>query len=141
MKWLKSTTMKSYSLAGKVVPQCVTSDNKWLALSDSDYAAFAKNAVIASLINAGAILVTETEPSSPTQQVSKLTNEMAHLIRENTELKEKLKAAEDGSAVQAELDSTKAELEAMTAKYNALEKEAKETIANLKKQLKEATKE
>lgn len=131
MKWLKSTTQKSYLINGKKIPQCVTPNNDYLALSDSAFVEFKKNKVIASLIEGGSILVTDVEPQSPTQQASSLTKEKALLIRENTELKEKLKKAQDNSAVQVELDTTKAELEALKEKYAQLEKEANEKIATL----------
>ena len=144
MKWLKSTTQKSYIIEGKKIPQCITPNNDYLALSDEGYNKFVKNAVIKSLISGGAILVTDVEPQSPTQQASALTKEKAMLIRENTELKEKLKAAEDNSAAKVELETTKAELVSLEEKYKALEekyaeleKEAKDTIKELKAQLKD----
>lgn len=142
MKWLKSTTQKSYIIEGKKIPQCITPNNDYLALSDEGYNNFIKNAVIKSLVNGGAILVTDIEPQSPTQQASTLTKEKAMLIRENTELKEKLKAAEDNSAAKVELETTKAELASLQKKYTALEKkyaelekEAKDTIEELQGQL------
>ena len=121
MKWLKSTTQKSYMLDGKTVPPCVTKDNAWLPLTDKDYGEFIKNRVIASLMEGGAIIVTEKEPLSTTQQISSLTNDKARLIKENTELREQLKAKED--------TVSKSEYEALAAKYEALEKEANEELA------------
>ena len=42
MRWLKSTTQKSWVLgaAGKqfIVPQCDTRDNKWLVIEEEDFA-------------------------------------------------------------------------------------------------------
>ena len=137
MKWLKSTTQKTYLIDGKKIPACVTPDNEYLALSDDGYVTLKKNKVIASLIEGGAVLVTDVEPMSPSKQASVLTQEKALLIKENTELKEKLKEAEDSSALRAELDSTKSELASLKKKYAALEKEAKETIAELEAQLKD----
>ena len=69
----------------------------------------------------GAIIVTEKEPLSTTQQISSLTNDKARLIKENTELREQLKAKED--------TVSKSEYEALAAKYEALEKEANEELA------------
>lgn len=137
MKWLKSTTQKTYLIDGKKIPACVTPNNDYLALSDDAYTRLKQNKVIASLIEGGAIIVTDVEPMSPTKQASVLTQEKALLIKENTELKEKLKAAEDNSAMRAELDSVTAELKESQKKYKALEKEAKETIANLNSEIAE----
>ena len=144
MKWLKSTTQKSYIIEGKKIPQCITPNNEYLALSDEGYRNFMKNAVIKSLVNGGSILVTDIEPQSPSQQASSLSKEKALLIKENTELKEKLKVAEDGSATKVELETTKAELAslrekyaALEAQYKELETEAKSTIKELQDQLKD----
>lgn len=130
MKWMKSTTQKTYQFMGLTVPQCVTKDNKFLPLTDDKYNDLMKNNVVKSLINNGAILVTDTEPLTPTTQVSALTKEKADLIRRNTELEEKLKSLGDSVA--------KSEYDALLVKYGDLEKEAKETIADLQKQLAEA---
>jgi hypothetical protein len=104
MRYLKSTTQKSYMLNGKKIPQCVTKDNEWLTLNDSAYAEFAKVSVVASLIKSGAIIVTDKEPTTPTKQVSQLTQtnakqamEITTLHEEIAELKKQLAAAKKGS--------------------------------------------
>lgn len=144
MKYLKSTTQKSYVFGGKKIPQSITPDNEYLALTDDAYTAFTKSPVISGLINAGAIFVTSQEPTSPTKQVSNLTNENARLIMENTRLHEQLKAAKAADNGSAEIESLKAALEKQIAddteeiKAMAAEKDAR--IAELEKQLKAAKK-
>lgn len=142
MQYLKSTTQKSYKFDGKTIPQAVTKDNAFLSLSDTDYNEFIKSPVIKSLINAGAIFVTDQEPSSPTKQVSNLTNENARLVLENTRLNEELKKAKS-SDNSAEVESLKAALQKQidddTAEIKQLAEEKDAEIAALKKQLEEAT--
>lgn len=142
MQYLKSTTQKSYKFEGKTIPQAVTKDNAFLALSDTDYNEFIKSPVIKSLINAGAIFVTDQEPSSPTKQVSNLTNENARLVLENTRLNEELKKAK-ASDNSAEVESLKAALQKQidddTSEIKQLAEEKDAEIAALKKQLEEAT--
>lgn len=142
MQYLKSTTQKSYKFDGKTIPQAITKDNAFLALSDTDYNEFIKSPVIKSLINAGSIFVTDQEPSSPTKQVSNLTNENARLVLENTRLNEELKKAK-ASDNSAEVESLKAALQKQidddTAEIKQLAEEKDAEIAALKKQLEEAT--
>lgn len=129
MRWLKSTTQKAYQFDGKTIPRCVTKGNEYLALSDHDYNELLKNNVVKSLVNAGAILVTDKEPLTPTTQVSNLTKEKADLIRRNTELQEKLNAMSDSVP--------KSELDAMKVKYADLEKEAQEALQKLQAEIDE----
>jgi hypothetical protein len=77
-------------LNGKKIPQCVTKDNEWLTLNDAAYADFSKVSVVASLIKSGAIIVTDKEPTSPTKQVSQLTQVNAQQAMEITELHEQI---------------------------------------------------
>lgn len=128
-KWIKSTTQKTYTIAGKFVPAAVTKDNKYLNMSDSEYAKFLENKVVSSLVNAGALFVTDKEPSTPTQQVSTLTGRVASMTLENTKLQEKvadlekqLEAAGSGASakvIKAAVAKQKAEDEAAIEKIVA----------------------
>lgn len=146
MKYLKSTTQKTYTFNGQHVPACVTKDNEVLALNDPAYKEFTKSAVVKALISSGAIIVLDKAPESATQQVKTLTNKTAELSMENTKLHEEiaeLKKQLENSGNNAEVVSLKAALakqvEDDTAEIKALQ-EAKDTeIAELKKQLEAAT--
>jgi predicted RNase H-like nuclease (RuvC/YqgF family) len=154
MRYLKSTTQKSYMLNGKKIPQCVTKDNEWLTLNDSAYAEFAKVSVVASLIKSGAIIVTDKEPTTPTKQVSQLTQANAKQAMEITTLHEEiaeLKKQLAGSANSAEVDSLKvalekqreedlAEIKQLQADKDAVIADKDTEIAELKKQLAAAKK-
>ena len=147
MRYLKSTTQKSYMLNGKKIPQCVTKDNEWLTLNDSAYAEFVKVSVVASLIKSGAIIVTDKEPTTPTKQVSQLTQVNAQQAMEITTLHEEiadLKKQLAGSANSAEVDSLKAALEKQRAddlaEIKQLQADKDAEIAKLKKQLAAAEK-
>lgn len=147
MRYLKSTTQKSYMLNGKKIPQCITKDNEWLTLNDSAYAEFVQVSVVASLIKSGAIIVTDKEPTTPTKQVSQLTQVNAQQAMEITTLHEeiaKLKKQLTGSANSAEVDSLKAALEKQRAddlaEIKQLQADKDAEIAKLKKQLAAAEK-
>lgn len=147
MRYLKSTTQKSYMLNGKKIPQCVTKDNEWLALNDSAYAEFSKVSVVASLIKSGAIIVTDKEPTTPTKQVSQLTQVNAQQAMEITTLHEEiagLKKQLADSANSAEVDTLKAALEKQRAddlaEIKQLQADKDAEIAKLKKQLAAAEK-
>ena len=147
MRYLKSTTQKSYMLNGKKIPQCVTKDNEWLTLNDTAYAEFTKVSVVASLIKSGAIIVTDKEPTTPTKQVSQLTQVNAQQAMEITTLHEEiagLKKQLAGSANSAEVDSLKAALEKQRAddlaEIKQLQADKDAEIAKLKKQLAAAEK-
>lgn len=142
MKYLKSTTQKSYMLNGHKVPQCVTKDNEWLTLNDAAYAEFSKVSVVASLIKSGAILVTDKEPTTPTKQVSQLTQVNAQQAMQITELHEQvasLKKQLEGTTNSAEVESLKAALEKQReedlAEIKQLQADKDAEIADLKKQL------
>lgn len=147
MKYLKSTTQKSYMLNGRKVPQCVTKDNEWLTLNDAAYAEFSKVSVVASLIKSGAIIVTDKEPTTPTKQVSQLTQVNAQQAMQITELHEQvasLKKQLEGTTNSAEVDSLKAALEKQReedlAEIKQLQADKDAEIADLKKQLASAKK-
>ena len=105
MRWLKSTTQKSWVLGagGKqfIVPQCDTRDNKWLVIEEEDFAQVMNQPVVKSLIKAGAITVLDKEPAE-------IRNSVPNLQVANTTLK-------------AELDTIKAERDALRTRVQELE--------------------
>lgn len=116
MKWLKSTTQKSWvaSCKGKqvIIPPCETPDNKWLKAEEDEYAEIAAIPVIASLVKAGGIMVLNEEPaelrnSVPALQITntQLEAENATLRARVTELEGQLKDATniDIEAIKAEV--------------------------------------
>lgn len=125
-RWLKSTTQKAYTVQGKVIPPCVTSDNKWLKMTESEYSEIKRMPVIASLIKAGGILVTVKEPEELKNSVEGLKGSNAELIAINTQLQEEIKAlksgASDDSEIKRELADLKKEAKAeLQAKQKALD--------------------
>lgn len=125
-RWLKSTTQKSYTVQGKVIPPCVTSDNKWLKMTESEYSEIKRMPVIASLIKAGGILVTAKEPEELKNSVEGLKGSNAELIAINTQLQEEIKALKSGvsddSEIKRELADLKKEAKAeLQAKQKALD--------------------
>ena len=156
MKWLKSTTQKSWVASCKdrqiVIPQCETRDNRWLSLQDDEWAEVSKIPVIASLVKAGGIMVLSEEPAE-------LKNTVPALQVTNTQLRADLEIAQariveleaqlknstgiDVEAIKAEVrqqceaEKQKA-LEELDAKASALIAEKDATIAKLEKKLKKA---
>lgn len=125
-RWLKSTTQKAYTVQGKVIPPCVTSDNKWLKMTESEYSEIKRMPVIASLIKAGGILVTVKEPEELKNSVEGLKGSNAELIAINTQLQEEIKALKSGvsddSEIKRELADLKKEAKAeLQAKQKALD--------------------
>ena len=125
-RWLKSTTQKAYTVQGKIIPPCVTSDNRWLKMTESEYSEIKRMPVIASLIKAGGILVTVKEPEELRNSVEGLKGSNAELIAINTQLQEELKAlksgASDDSVTKKELADFKKEAKAeLQAKQDALD--------------------
>lgn len=140
MKWLKSTTSKSYTALGKIIPASTSAP---LAVDEATYKKISDMAVIKSLINNGGILVLDkyTDMSgstdAQTQRLQMLTAENSKLADRIRELESKQTDAEEAPTkkevkaaqkAQAEAEAKLAELE---AKYAALEKEANEKIAEL----------
>jgi len=154
MKWLKSTTQKSWvaSCGGKqvVIPQAETSDNRWLQLNEDEYAEISKTPVIASLIKANGIMVLSEEPAE-------LRNSIPALQVTNTQLQADLAVAQERivqleaqlkDATHVDIEAIKAEvrqqceeeknraLEELDAKASALIEEKEATIRKLGKKLK-----
>lgn len=129
-RWLKSTTQKVYIVQGKVIPPCVTSDNRWLKMTESAYSEIKSMPVISSLIKAGGILVTVKEPEELKNSVEGLKGSNAELIAINTQLQEELKALKALKAGTGDDKAAKEELE-------AFQKEAKKELAAFQKEAKE----
>ena len=129
-RWLKSTTQKAYTVQGKVIPPCVTSDNKWLKITESEYSEMKALPVIASLIKAGGILVSIKEPEELKNSIEGLKGSNAELIARNTELEERVKLLESGSGNDVKAIREEAQKE-LQEKQDALD-QALEEIARLK---------
>lgn len=143
MKWLKSTSDKEYTACGHIIPAVFKEP---IAVNEADYKKITDMAVIKSLIATGGIIALDHYTSqnvtgdAAKQKLQVLTTENARLSDRIREL-EAQSAASDAKAVSAkklksaEDRATNAEhaLAALQAKYEALEKEANEKIAELSK--------
>lgn len=132
MKWLKSTTDKSYTAQGKTIPSATQTP---LAVTEEVYKKITSMAVIQSLISTGGIIVLDkyTDPTSTSN------NKLAVLKEENTRLQAQLKALEASEAKAKKFDELKAEAEQTIAAKDA-ELAAKDAeIEALKAQLASTT--
>ena len=111
MKWLKSTTQKTWTVNGKIIPACITSHNDYLIIDDSTYTEISKIPVIKSLIKAGGILVLGEEPTELKNSVDALQGNNAALTAQVTQLQEQLKAKEAELKVASSKKSTKVDIE------------------------------
>ena len=154
MKWLKSTTQKSWvvSVGGKqaIIPPNETSDNKWLKLGDDEWAEVSATPVIASLLKAGGIMKLDEEPaelrnSVPALQITntQLEAENATLKARVIELEAQLKDATgiDVEAIKAEVrqqceEEKKKALEELDAKASLEIETRDKTIERLEKKIK-----
>lgn len=125
MKWLKSTTDKSYTAQGKVIPPATHAP---LAVSEDVYAKITGMAVIQSLIKTGGIIVLEkyTDPTSVSN------NKLAVLKEENTKLQAQVKALEASEAKAKKFDELKAEAEQAIAAKDAEIEALKAQLASKK---------
>ncbi|MBO5750599.1 MAG: hypothetical protein J6Q48_02375 [Bacteroidaceae bacterium] len=154
MKWLKSSTQKSWvvSVGGKqaVIPQCETPDNKWLSLSDSEWIEVSSTPVIASLIKAGGIIKLDEEPAELKNSIPALQVSNTHLQAELDiakarilELEDQLKNASgvDIETIKAEVrqqceEEKKKALEELDAKATQEIETRDKTIEKLEKKIK-----
>lgn len=154
MKWLKSTTQKSWvaRINDKqvVIPQAETSDNRWLEVDETEYAELAALPVIASLIKANGIMVLNEEPaelrnSIPALQVTnnQLQAELATAKERIVELEEQLKNATgvDIEAIKAEVrkqceEEKQAALKELDDKASQMIADKEKTIEKLERRLK-----
>lgn len=129
MKWLKSTTDKSYTAQGKVIP---SANSAPLAVSDTVFESITSMKVIASLIKTGGIIV--LDKYSDPQVSSKDQVKLQQLHTENAKLHEeieRLKASqpkEEDLLKASQYDELKAEAEKALADKDT-------EIAELKAQL------
>lgn len=158
MRWLKSTTQKSWVFSHGtkqfIVPQNITRDGKWLVVEEDDFAALIKQPVVAGLIKNNAIMVLDKEPaelknSLPNLQVTnnELRAENETLKAENEGLKTRIKELEEGTTgvdLEAEIakavDAVKIEYEQklkdLDDKASKLIEEKDAEIKKLEKKLK-----
>lgn len=133
MKWLKSTTQKTWTVNGKVIPACVTAHNDYLKIDDSEFTRLSGTPVVKSLITAGAILVLDSEPAELKNSVAALQGNNAALTAKITQLEEQLKNAETASV---DIEKIREEAQAEIKEQAVSELQAKEEeIARLKAQL------
>lgn len=134
--WLKSTTQKTWTVQNKVIPACVTPNNAYLVLNESEYNDVSKVPVIKSLIKAGGILVLNEEPAELKNSVEALQGNNAALTARITQLEEQIKAQPtvDVDAIKA---AAQEEIKAEAIKEL---QEKEDRIADLEKQLKAAKK-
>lgn len=142
MRWLKSTTQKSWVLSNGtkqfVVPQNETRDNRWLTMEEDDFAAVIKQPVVAGLVKNNAIMVLDKEPaeiknSLPNLQVTNtaLKAELETVTAERDALKARIQEIETGtSGVDLEAEIAKA-VEATKAEYEQKLKELDDKASKL----------
>lgn len=154
MKWLKSTTQKSWvvSIQGKqaVIPPCDTPDNKWLKVDDSEWIEISTTPVIASLLKAGGIMKLDEEPAELRNSVPALQVTNTQLEAENATLKARVIELEgqlkdttniDIEAIKAEVrqqceEEKKKALEDLDAKASLEIETRDKTIEKLEKKIK-----
>lgn len=120
MKYLKSTTLKAYTVNGKTIP--ANTDKKCLVVEDNEYFEISNKRVIKALIDAGGILVSDKDPSG--SDTSAIQNENAKLQIELTKAQETAKE-----------EKVKADIE-----YKKLKDEAQAEINKLRKQIEDLKK-
>ena len=142
MRWLKSTTQKSWVLSNGtkqfIVPQNETRDNRWLTMEEDDFAAVMKQPVVAGLVKNNAIMVLDKEPaeiknSLPNLQVTNTTlkAELETVTAERDALKARIQEIETGtSGVDLEAEIAKA-VEATKTEYEQKLKELDDKASKL----------
>lgn len=141
MRWLKSTSQKTWYAMGFKIPACVTPNNDYLQLGEDDYGKISKLPVISSLIKAGGILVLNEEPAELKNSVEVLQGSNAELIAKNTALEEEIKQLRSAQGETVDVEAIKAAAIAELKEEAITELQAKEDrIAELEKQLKAAKK-
>lgn len=123
MKYVKSTTQKSYVVQGKVIPPCVTARNQTLAVEDSEWFQISSQPVIAALIHSGDLLVLDEDPN--VKEDTEARSQLAELRAQNTALEEELKQLKGAASA----DSTD-----WKKKFEELQKEALKELQQLKEE-------
>lgn len=158
MRWLKSTTQKSWVLSNGakqfIVPQNETRNNKWLTMEEDDFAAVMGQPVVKGLIKTGAITVLDKEPaeiknSLPNLQVTNttlraenaaLTATVATLEARISEMEENATGVDLEAEIAKAVEATKAEyeqkLKELDEKASKLIEEKDAEIKKLEKKLK-----
>lgn len=137
MKWLKSTSQKAWTVMGKVIPPCLTPDNRYLEVDNSTYTSISSVPVIKSLIKAGDILVLSEEPAELKNSLSSLQSNNAVLKTQVTQLQEELKEKEQYlEAARLDIEKIKEEAQAeIKAQAVAELKEKESRIKELEAEL------
>lgn len=146
MVWLKSTTQKEWVINGKIIPRCMTKDNQYLNLSDTEYNNLLSIPVFNSLVKASAILVLHQEPAEVRNNIQNLNASNAELVARNTELQTRIAELEKKAGPVVDVEKIKEEAVAslkeeavkeLQEKQDALDAATAE-IEKLKKQLAKA---
>ena len=146
MVWLKSTTQKEWVINGKIIPRCMTKDNQYLNLSDTEYNNLLSIPVFNSLVKASAILVLHQEPAEIRNNIQNLNASNAELVARNTELQTRVAELEKKVGPMVDVEKIKEEAVAslkeeavkeLQEKQDALDAATAE-IEKLKKQLAKA---
>lgn len=146
MVWLKSTTQKEWVINGKIIPRCMTKDNQYLNLSDTEYNNLLSIPVFNSLVKASAILVLHQEPAEIRNNIQNLNASNAELVARNTELQTRVAELEKKARPAVDVEKIKEEAVAslkeeavkeLQEKQDALDAATAE-IEKLKKQLAKA---
>lgn len=131
MKFLKSTTNKSYRIEGITIPPCVTKDNAYAELGEDAYTKITSNPVGKALINAGGILVLSQKPANANASVESLATSNSELMAQNAALKTQLEALQAEAATTSSTTATRKALK----ESQALLSDAQAEIESLKAQL------
>lgn len=146
MVWLKSTTQKEWVINGKIIPRCMTKDNQYLNLSDTEYNNLLAIPVFNSLVKASAVLVLHQEPAEIRNNIQNLNASNAELVARNTELQTRIAELEKKAGLAVDVEKIKEEAVAslkeeavkeLQEKQDALDAATAE-IEKLKKQLAKA---
>ena len=146
MVWLKSTTQKEWVINGKIIPRCMTKDNQYLNLSDTEYNNLLSIPVFNSLVKASAILVLHQEPAEIRNNIQNLNASNAELVARNTELQTRVAELEKKVSPAVDVEKIKEQAVAslkeeavkeLQEKQDALDAATAE-IEKLKKQLAKA---
>lgn len=147
MKYVKSTTQKEWVAAGKVIPACVTKDNRYLKIEDEEWDKIAEIPVIKALIKSGGIFVSDKTPTDLQESSTELKVTNAELKAEIAQLKAQLMVQEGNPVLEAKVTELQTLLAAKEKEVEELKQEAltelskkDEEIAKLKKELKKLEK-
>ena len=126
--------------------QCMTKDNQYLNLSDTEYNNLLSIPVFNSLVKASAILVLHQEPAEIRNNIQNLNASNAELVARNTELQTRIAELEKKAGPAVDVEKIKEEAVAslkeeavkeLQEKQDALDAATAE-IEKLKKQLAKA---